>query len=96
MKPGPKLGSKQPAKPQPTHSFAPTLKQVEFIRLRIIESLESCGYALIRKANTDTSWGPLDEVVRIEIEHAKHAEYWFAIGDAALVQKKNAKAAEAA
>jgi hypothetical protein len=47
-------------------------------------------------ANADTSWGPLDEVVRIEIEHAKYAEYWFAIGDAVLAQKKNEKAAEAA
>jgi hypothetical protein len=91
-KPGPKPGSKQAVKPQASHSFEPTLKQVAFIRLRIIESLESCGYALVRKANTETSWHPLDEIIRIELAHAKYEEYWLAIGDATLARKKEAEA----
>jgi hypothetical protein len=94
MKPGPKLGSKQAFKPKPTHSFSPTLKQVEFVRLRIIESLESCGYGIVRLANAATTWDPLDEIIRVETELARYDEYWMAVGDTAIQFKLDQKGEE--
>jgi hypothetical protein len=86
-KPGPVLGTKY-NKHTPGHTFSPTLKQVEFVRLLIIESLESCGYALVRKANTNTLWHPLDEVICIELERYANQEHWRTVEE--MTKKKDA------